>query len=812
MKFGGSSIASPERIKTVISIIEETSKEHHCRAVVVSAFQDVTDQLIIMARQAESGDENYSALLQEIEKRHLDAIRKLVPASGQSPVIASVKLMLNDLEDVLQGVYLVKELTPRTLDFMLSFGERLSALIISYALNESKVKNEFLDTRSLIKTDDGFGAAEVFMDTTLNNINEHFSAHFPIQLTTGFIASTLNNETSTLGRGGSDYTASLLGAALDVDVIQIWTDVDGVMTADPRMVKKAFSMEEISYEEAMEMSHFGAKVIHPPTIQPAMSKGIPIHIRNTFNPDFKGTKISKTGGDHKFAIKGLSSIDNVSLLNIQGSGLVGLEGVAQRIFGALAQGSINVILITQASSEYSLSIAVFPEYANKAKKLIDHELEYEIQKNRIKPVLVENDLCILAIVGGNMRRTPGIAGKVFQALGKNGVNISAIAQGSSELNISVVLSSRDEKKALMSIHDAFFLSGRKTLNLFLAGTGLIGSSLLNQIERQHSHLSNELMIDLRVIGLANSKKMLFDMNGMELSNWKEKIGNSAEKAGIENFTGTIKEMNLANSIFVDCSSSEEVAASYDNLLKNSISVVTPNKKANSGAYNKFLSLKQSAVKNNVRFHYETNVGAGLPVIRTIQDFVSSGDEILNIEGVLSGTLSYLFNSFTGEIPFSQLVSEAKSKGYTEPDPREDLNGMDVARKLLILSREAGFPLELKDIKIENLLPARFYEAETVDQFFEMLPEHDSWFEEKRKKAEEKGHVLRYLAQLENGTARTALMEVAQDHPCYALKSTDNLVMVGSRCYNERPLVVIGPGAGPEVTSSGVLADIIRIAN
>lgn len=812
MKFGGSSIASPERIQTVISIIEAISKTATCRAVVVSAFQDVTDQLITMARRAERGDESYPELLQEIEKRHLQAIRKLVPASGQSPVIAAVKLMLNDLEDVLQGIFLVKELTPRTLDFIQSFGERLSALIISHALNQSKVKTDFLDGRSLIKTDDNFGAAEVISDLTGKNIRDHFDGLSSIQLTTGFIASTLNNETSTLGRGGSDYTAALLGAALDVDEIQIWTDVDGVMSADPRMVKKAFTMAEVSYEEAMEMSHFGAKVIHPPTIQPAMSKGIPIHIRNTFNREFRGTVISKNGGDKKFAIKGLSSIDRVSLLGIQGSGLVGLEGVAQRIFGALARGSINVILITQASSEYSMSIAILPKYAKKAKKLIDEELKYEIQNGRIKPVLVENDLCILAVVGENMRQTPGIAGRVFQALGKNGVNISAIAQGSSELNISVVLSSKDEKKALMSIHDAFFLSGRKTLNIFLAGAGLIGSSLLDQIERQHAYLNDELMLDLRVIGLSNSRKMLFDMNGIELPEWKKKFDKSVTEADIESFTAHMIEMNLANSIFVDCTSSEKVAGCYEKLLSNSISVVTPNKKANSGSYNNFLNLKQSAIKNNVRFHYETNVGAGLPVIRTIQDFVSSGDKIYKVEGVLSGTLSYLFNTFTGEIPFSKMVLDARNKGYTEPDPREDLNGMDVARKLLILAREAGFPLELKDIKIENLLPSRFYEAETVDDFFEILPEHDSWFEEKRKKAQEKGCVLRYAAQLENGTAQTTLMETAPGHPCHSLKSTDNLVMVTSRCYHDRPLVVAGPGAGPEVTSSGVLADIIRIAN
>ncbi|MEX2640609.1 MAG: bifunctional aspartate kinase/homoserine dehydrogenase I [Balneolales bacterium] len=812
MKFGGSSIASPDRIKAVIKIIEETSAQSSCRAVVVSAFQHVTDQLITMARQAERGDEQYTELFKEIEKRHLNIVRELVPVNGQSPVIASVKFMLNDLEDVLQGIYLVRELTLRTLDFIQSFGERLSALIISHVLNVNQVKSEFLDGRSLIKTNDNFGAAEVIGEITRQNISDHFGSHQVLQLVTGFIASTRNNETSTLGRGGSDYTAAILGAALDADEIQIWTDVDGVMTADPRLVKKAFSMQEVSYEEAMEMSHFGARVIHPPTIQPAMSKGITILIRNTLNPAFEGTKISREGGDKKYAIKGLSSIDNISLIRIQGSGLIGLEGVSQRIFGALARGKVNVILITQASSEHSMSIAVLPEYAHSAKKAIDSELKYEIQNERINPVLIERDLCILAIVGENMRRTPGIAGKVFQALGKNGVNISAIAQGSSELNISVVLSSRDERKALMSIHDAFFLSGRKTLNLFLAGTGLIGTSLIDQIKRQHAFLNEELMLDLRVIGLADSKKMLFDINGIELAGWKEQFGQASPKAGIKGFTETIREMNMANSIFVDCTSSEDVAACYEDMLSNSISVVTPNKKANSSGYGTFLSLRQAALKSNVKFHYETNVGAGLPIIRTIQDFVSTGDKIHTIEGVLSGTLSYLFNSYTGEVPFSKLVLDARNKGYTEPDPREDLNGMDVARKLLILARDAGFPLELQDIEIEDLLPEKFYKVKTVDAFFALLPEHDAWFEERRKRAEENGCVLRYMARLEDGLARTALMEVPGDHPCFALKSTDNLVMVSSRCYNERPLVVVGPGAGPEVTSGGVLADIIRIAS
>ncbi|MEX0684664.1 MAG: bifunctional aspartate kinase/homoserine dehydrogenase I [Balneolales bacterium] len=811
MKFGGSSIATPERIKAVINIITETSKKHNCRAVVVSALQKVTDQLIAMAQSASKGDEEYLSLLQEVEKRHLDAIRQLVPVSGQSPVIGQAKLILNDLEDVLHGIFLIQELSPRTLDFIQSFGERLSALILSHALLASKIKNEFLDARQLIKTNDVFGAAEVIHDLTEQNIQNHFGEHAAIQLTTGFIASTLNNQTTTLGRGGSDYTTALLGAALEVDEIQIWTDVDGVMSADPRLVRKAFSMEEVSYEEAMEMSHFGAKVIHPPTIQPAMAKDIPIQIKNTFNPEFQGTLISRSGGDQKFAIKGLSSIDQVSLLNIQGSGLIGLEGVAQRIFGALAHANVNVILITQASSEYSMSIAVLPKYAKTAKKVIDDELKYEILNQRINPVHVENDLCILAIVGENMRRTPGIAGKVFQAMGKNGVNIVAIAQGSSELNISVVLPSKDEKKALMSIHDAFFLAGRKTLNIFLAGTGLIGSSLLEQIERQHGYLNDELMLDLRIVGLANSKANLLDIDGINLSTWKEMLDKSDNDADIDLFIKGIKEMNLSNSIFVDCTASEEVAACYENLLTNNISVVTPNKKANSGSFATFLNLKQAALKNNVRFHYETNVGAGLPIINTIQDFKTSGDKIHKIEGVLSGTLSYLFNSFTGEIPFSQMVMEAQEKGYTEPDPREDLNGMDVARKLLILARETGLSLELKDIEIQDLLPSKFYQDKSVEEFFKILPDHDAWFEEKRKNAKENGNALRYVAQLMNGKAKTALMEVAPDHPCFSLQSTDNLVMVNSRCYNDRPLVVIGPGAGPEVTSSGVLADIIRIA-
>jgi len=595
-------------------------------------------------------------------------------------------------------------------------------------------------------------------------------------------------------------------------VIEIWTDVDGVMTADPRKVEKAFTIPHLTFEEAMELSHFGAEVVHPATMQPALENKIPIRIKNTFNPLAEGTLISNTVPTTSRIIKGLSSIDDIALINVIGSGMIGVAGIAQRIFGALARKSINIILITQASSEHSVCFAVLPWHAEKAKRAIEEEFRTEIQEKKINDIIVEKDLSIIAVVGENMRKTPGISGKVFQALGKNGINISAIAQGSSELNISMVVSKTDETKALNAIHDAFFLSNVKTANIFLVGPGLIGGTLLKQMKNQRDYLRQEYSLQMNIIGITNTRRMLFKIDGIDPMEWEVELYGRGKDANLEEFIETMKELNLPNSIFVDCTSSDEVVAKYKEILSANISIVTPNKKANSSSYDFYLDLRHTALKHNVKFAYEANVGAGLPIINTLKDLISSGDKVLKIEGVLSGTLSYIFNTFKEGKTFSETVKEAQEKGYTEPDPREDLNGLDVARKLLILAREIGFKIELKDIKVENLVPEPARQAKTVEEFFEKLKEFDEVFEQRRKSAQKKGCVLRYIARIEAGRAETALREVDASHPFYSLFGSDNILAFTTKNCKDRPIVVQGPGAGAEVTAAGVFADIIRIAN
>jgi aspartokinase/homoserine dehydrogenase 1 len=812
LKFGGSSIGNPERIKNVIDIVVDSKKNNGDIVVIFSAFQGITDSLIKMSNYAAKGNKEYLDLLVTLTERHNDAVIKLIKDNRQKKVLTSISSLLNELENLLHGIFLVKELSVKTLDYVMSFGERLSALIITEAIKDRKVDAEFLDTRQLIKTDDSFGNAKVLFDATNQNIKNYFTQHKELQIITGYISSTVNDETTTLGRGGSDYTASILGAALEADEIEIWTDVDGVMTADPRKVKKAFSISHMSFVEAMEMSHFGAKVIHPPTMKPAMEKNIPIRIMNTFNPKFEGTLIGRSNGEKKFPIKGISSIDNISLLRIQGSGISRVAGIAPRIFGVLSEGNINVMLITMASSEYSLCLAILPKYSALAKKLIEEELRYEMWEGLVDEVIIESELSIVAIVGENMRKATGVSGRVFQSLGKNGINIVAIAQGSSELNISVVIPKEDEAKALNAIHDVFFLSEYKSLNLFVVGTGLIGRTLFKQMQNQKNFLSKELFIDLNLIAIANSRKMLFDTHGLKVDEWEKRLNAESEQMNLNEFVRRMKELNLPNSIFVDCTSSEMLLTKYLEILSSSISIVTPNKKANSSNYEFYLKLKQAAHKYNVKFLYETNVGAGLPIISTLQDLVTSGDRVMRIEGILSGTLSFIFNTFDGKRSFSQIVKDAQSKGYTEPDPRDDLNGLDVARKLLILVRESGYQLELKDIKIENLIPKNARGNASISEFYVELEKHDKEFEEMRAKASVEGKVLRYIARYENGEAEVSLKAVDNSHPFYWLSANDNILALKTVYYYERPIVIQGPGAGAEVTSGGIFADIIRIGN
>lgn len=812
LKFGGSSVGTPERIKGVIKIVTESISRDENPVVIFSAFQGITDLLIDAGQKASSGKESYKHTYNEIKNRHIAAVKELISEENSSKTESEVTRVLDDLQQVLYGIYLVKEMSPRSLDYVMSFGERLSAYIISQAFESCGTRAGFLDSRMLIQTDDSFGNARVNFNATNILIKNYFRDKDYLIIATGFIGSTVDNETTTLGRGGSDYSAAIFGAALDVEEIEIWTDVDGVLTADPKKVKKAFSLEEMSYDEAMEMSHFGAKVLYPPTIRPALIKGIPIRIKNTFNPGFKGTLIRANAGTNKYPITGISTIDKVALVKIEGSGLVGVAGMAGRIFHTIAEAGINIILISQASSEHSFCFAILPDHAKKVVEIIKKKLKYEIAEGIISEVAVETDLSIIAVVGENLRTMAGSSGKVFQALGRNGVKIEAIAQGLSKLNISIVISRNDESKALNAIHDAFFLSDKKTINLFVVGTGLIGRTLFQQIRNQLEFLYNELRMDFKIIGIANTRKMLFDNNGISIDNWEERLFTEGETTNMESYFDRMKASNLSNSIFVDCTSSEKIMSKYLEVLSSAISIVTPNKKANSSRYDYYLQLRKAAQKYNVSFLYETNVGAGLPVISTLHDLVFSGDKIIKIEGVLSGTLSYIFNTFDGSNSFSQIVNDAQKKGYTEPDPREDLNGLDVARKLLILVRESENKLELENIEVENLIPEELRGSISTADFLGKLHIYDEYFEKRRKEAEENGCVLRYIASYENGKATVKLRAVDSSHPFYSLASNDNKISFTTVYYNDRPIVIQGPGAGAKVTSGGIFADIVRIAN
>ena len=626
------------------------------------------------------------------------------------------------------------------------------------------------------------------------------------------MASTNAGESTTLGRGGSDYTASLISAALDAEAVELWTDIEGIMTADPSKVKRYFVIPHLSYEEAMELSHFGAKVVYPPSLQPAMKASIPILIKNTFKPDEEGTTISDESLPGASVIKGISSIDNITLLTVRGSGMIGVTGISARLFGALADAGVNIIMITQASSEHTICVAVLPGQAKAAQDAIAKEFKYELRDNSIDEVKVENELSIVAVVSNEMRRKPGISGRVFQALGKNGINVVATAQGSSERNISIVVDRKNETKTLNTLHDAFFLANVKTVNLFLVGVGLIGGKLLKLIQKQMHKLLDDYHLELKLTGISNSRKFLIDEGGIATDDWKNRMLGEGEDADIDHFIEQMAGLNLSNSIFIDCTASDEVAASYDDVLQSNVSIVTANKKANSSSLAKYEELQRLAFKHNVAYLYETNVGAGLPVVATLKEQVLTGDEVMRIEGVLSGTLSYIFNTFDGSIPFSEVVRTARDKGFTEPDPREDLNGQDVGRKLLILTREAGLKLEFDNIDIQNLVPEEARDVETVEEFFDILEEYDDEFTERYRDAESNNKKLCYIARYEDEKATVKLEQIDREHPFYGLDGSDNIVAFKTQHYQDSPIVVKGPGAGADVTASGIIADILRISN
>ena len=812
LKFGGTSCGTVNSIQLVLNIIKAKQVKEGQIAAVFSAMGGVTNKLIEAGRLATQNDSTYFDIIREIENRHFEVVRALINVKLQSKVFANIRTIINELEDLLKGVSLIREISTRTSDLINSFGERLSTTLIYEILHAQGVDCQYLDARKVIRTDATFGIASVDFTVTNRQIQEHFSKTKSLQLITGFIGSTEKGETTTLGRGGSDYTGSIFGAALNAEEIEIWTDVDGMMTADPRKVKNAFTIPTITYSEAMELTHFGAKVIYPPSLQPAFAKNIPIRVLNTFNPDFVGTVVNRAAEPSEYIITGISSIDNLALVNLQGSGMIGVVGVSAKLFTVLAKHEISVVLISQASSEHSICFAINPSSSANVKAILENEFKNEIAIGDVEGIDIQENLSVIAVVGEGMRRHTGVSGKLFSVLGKNGINIIATAQGSSELNISVVIEKKDISKALNVIHDSFFFSQAKTLNLFLVGTGLIGKALLEQLQGQENYLSKYKALKINLVGVMNSRKMLIDPQGISLDSWENERDSSGRKSEIWEFVEEAKRLNLPNSVFADCTANKEIHNFYLGLFEANISVVTPNKVANSGRYEDYALLHRTALVKGVKFLYETNVGAGLPVINTLQGLISSGDRFEKIEGVLSGTLSYIFNNFKAGVKFADIVQEAKVKGYTEPDPREDLSGMDVARKILILGREIGLRLEPEDVTIEKLLPENCEKAPTVDDFFKELEVSNTYFEAMVNEAEAKGEVLRFIATLENNKINIGVKSIGKTHPFYMMDGADNVISFTTKRYHDRPLVFKGPGAGAEVTASGVFADIVAIGS
>ena len=811
LKFGGSSVANADNINKVLAIIKADNNK---KIVVVSALGGITDMLLKSAALAENADETYKIQLKELEERHLETVKKLIPVQQQSSVLSLVKKACNEIEDICNGIFLIGELSARTKDRVVSYGELLSSQIINAALNSNAVKSEWIDARKLIVTNNNYGMAAVDFADTNKKTKEYFLNHTAnLFLVPGFIAADKNGITSTLGRGGSDYTAAIFAAALDASVLEIWTDVSGMMTADPRIVSTIKHIPEISYQEAMELSHFGAKVIYPPTIQPVMSKQIPVWVKNTFAPQDAGTVIKNEVSESTTAIRGISSISNLVLVSLEGSGMVGIPGFSKRLFEALANASINVILITQASSEHSICVGIEEAFSIKAKEAVDKAFEYEINIGQLQPLVLEKHLSIIAIVGDSMKNHTGVSGKMFGALGRNGVNIRAIAQGSSERNISAVISTDDVKKAINILHEAFFETTYKQVNLFIAGLGNVGQKLLEQLKLQKQFLQQHLRLHLKIVGIANSKKMFFNEDGIDTEHYKLLLA-SGNEMSIAEFSATIQKKNLRNSVFVDVTANEEIAKVYESLLQKSISVVACNKIAASSQYEYYKKLKNAATEFNSNFLFETNVGAGLPIIGTLNDLLRSGDNINKIEAVLSGTLNFVFNNYNGKKSFASVVKQAQEEGYTEPDPRLDLSGKDVMRKIMILAREAGEMLEMEDVLNNSFMPESCMTGSVAD-FYASMEKEEAHFKKIYEAAKASGKKLKFVAVYnpENiaKKATVGLQQVDDKSDFYHLYGKDNAVMFFTERYLEQPLVIKGAGAGAAVTASGVFADIIRAA-
>ena len=813
LKFGGSSVGSPEAISKVIAIVKERVQTTPT-IVVVSAMSGVTDQLILLAQSASQGNEAYKTIIQNLEQKHLDAVRALLPIQQQSGTLSMVKQLMNEIESNCDGLFMLRELTMRMQDRLISYGEILSSKIIAAAFEAEGVDQVWLDSRAMIKTNSKYFNAVVDRSATIKTIQAYFatpSNKHALYMAPGFIASDAEGNTTTLGRGGSDYTGAIYAASLKATVLEIWTDVSGMMTADPRMVHNAKEIPKISYQEAMELSHFGAKIIYPPTIQPVMRENIPVWIKNTFEPEHPGTLIENESPKDDNFIRGISSIKDICLLSLEGAGMVGIPGFSKRLFDALAKKQINVILITQSSSEHSICIGILNSDAETAEIAINKAFEIEIAQNKIEPCIVENNLCIIALVGENMKNHQGLSGRMFSTLGKNNVNIRAIAQGASERNISAVINERDVKKALNTLHENFFEENTKQLNLFVMGVGNVGEKFIEQIHQQKKFLKENLKINVRVVALSNSRKMHFDEDGISLKEWQTVL-NNGETANQDLFIAKVKELNLRNSIFVDITANESVSKTYEQYLKQNVGVVTCNKIACSSAYDNYKNLKNLSRQYNAPFLFETNVGAGLPIIDTVKNLIASGDKVNKIQAVLSGSLNFIFNNFDENNSFHDVVKEAGVQGFTEPDPKIDLSGIDVARKILILIRESGYQMDIEAIANESFMPEECLETTSNEAFFESLQKHAAHFDALYKEAQSKESRLKYVAQFENGKASVGLQFIPKDHPFYNLEGKDNIVLFYTDRYVDQPLLIKGAGAGAAVTASGIFADVIRIGN
>lgn len=807
LKFGGTSVGSVKSILSLKHIVENEARRQPI-VVVVSALGGITDKLLSTAQQAVSGNEAWKISFEEMVDRHHKMIDTIITNTiDREDLFNKVDALFEQLRSIYFGVYLIRDLSRKTQDAIVSYGERLSSNIVSSMVRGSM----WMDSREFIKTE--FAHGKNTLDSVLTNklVRDAFAEVPRVTILPGFISCDRDTgETTNLGRGGSDYTAALVAAALNAEVLEIWTDVDGFMTADPKVIRSAYTIDELSYVEAMELCNFGAKVIYPPTIYPVCIKNIPIRVKNTFNPEGRGTIIKgKVENDSK-AIRGISSIKGTTLITVSGLSMVGVIGVNRRIFTALADHGISVFLVSQASSENSTSIGVRDEDADKAVSVLNKEFEAEIEDGAMFPMHAESELATIAVVGENMKHTPGIAGKLFGTLGRSGISVIACAQGASETNISFVINARYLRKSLNVIHDSFFLSEYNVLNLFICGVGTVGGKLIEQIRSQYEQLKEHNRLKLNVVGIASSKNAIFSRDGIDLANYRELLKTS-ETSTPEKLRDNIIGMNIFNSVFVDCTASKDIAALYRSFLEHNVSVVAANKIAASSRYEDYAYLKDTAMRRGVKFLFETNVGAGLPVIGTINDLRNSGDKILKIEAVLSGTLNFIFNAISADVPFSETVRMAKENGYSEPDPRLDLSGTDVIRKLVILTREAGYRVEQADVEKHLFVPDDYFQG-TLDEFWKRLPQLDADFERRRRLLEAEGKRWRFVATMDGGKTSVELKAVNSTHPFYNLEGSNNIILLTTERYKDYPMQIQGYGAGASVTAAGVFANIMSIAN